>query len=74
MWSLLFSKDKSLMFSATDQTGNSNSREQWVYFHSLNARGKGGKREKCKNVKEKKKEKKKDLPRVTRRARLLANG
>lgn len=32
MWGLLFSKDKSLMFSATDQTGNSNSAEQWVYF------------------------------------------
>lgn len=32
MWGLLFSKDKSLMFSATDQTGNSNSGEQWVYF------------------------------------------
>lgn len=32
MWGLLFSKDKSLMFSATDQTGDSNSGEQWVYF------------------------------------------
>lgn len=32
MWDLLFSKDKSLMFSATDQTGNSNSGKQWVYF------------------------------------------
>lgn len=32
MWGLLFSKDKSLMFSATDQTGNSNSGKQWVYF------------------------------------------
>lgn len=31
MWGLLFSKDKSLMFSATDQTGNSNSGKQWVY-------------------------------------------